>query len=209
MISVSRLIYDGLWSEADPRNLCYLICRHPLYNCPPSDHVSTQGQGTALPPHSSNSCDHGQSSGILLISAMHDSLVKISTIWNMYQKVWICVCALKSPVAEWLWVMVTFLTSSIIDIPVSLWWPFLQHDIDQHLFSTWNHNFIVLQWIMSHPSIQYLSIIALPLQCFSLRICHDIIKWIIYYWRKCYSTLTLSISLSFTIKIIWIFSRFL
>lgn len=76
MISVSRLIYDGLWSEADPGNLCYLICRHPLYNCPPSDHVSTQGQGTALPPHSSNSCDHGQSSGILLISAMHDSLVK-------------------------------------------------------------------------------------------------------------------------------------
>lgn len=47
---LSRLIYDGLWSEADPRNLCYLICRHPLYNCPPTDHVSTQGQGTALPP---------------------------------------------------------------------------------------------------------------------------------------------------------------
>lgn len=118
MISVSRLIYDGLWSEADPRNLCYLICRHPLYNCPPSDHVSTQGQGTALPPHSSNTCDHGQSCGILLISAMHDSVVKISTIWNMYQKVWICVCALKSPVAEWLWVMVTFLTPPLL---IYLW----------------------------------------------------------------------------------------
>lgn len=126
MISISRLIYDGLWSEADPGNLHYLICRHPLYNCPPTEHVSTQGQGTALTPHSTNTCDHGQSRGILLISAMHDSVVKISTIWDMYEKVWNCVCALKSLAAEWLWVMVTFLTSSIIDIPVSLLWPFLQ-----------------------------------------------------------------------------------
>lgn len=126
MISISRLIYDGLWSEADPGNLHYLICRHPLYNCPPTEHVSTQGQGTALTPHSTNTCDHGQSRGILLISAMHDSVVKISTIWDMYEKVWNCVCALKSLAAEWLWVMATFLTSSIIDIPVSLLWPFLQ-----------------------------------------------------------------------------------
>lgn len=86
MISISRLIYDGLWSEADPGNRCYLICRHPLYNCPPTDHVSTQGQGTALTPHSTNSCDHGQSRGILLISAMHDSVVKISTIWDICMK---------------------------------------------------------------------------------------------------------------------------
>lgn len=126
MISISRLIYDGLWSEADPGNLHYLICRHPLYNCPPTEHVSTQGQGTALTSHSTNTCDHGQSRGILLISAMHDSVVKISTIWDMYEKVWNCVCALKSLAAEWLWVMATFLTSSIIDIPVSLLWPFLQ-----------------------------------------------------------------------------------
>lgn len=88
MISISRLIYDGLWSEADPGNLHYLICRHPLYNCPPTEHVSTQGQGTALTPHSTNTCDRGQSRGILLISAMHDSVVKIS-VWKGLK---LCLC---------------------------------------------------------------------------------------------------------------------